>query len=50
MFMIFMKILQLDCYAVTELLPSRNPLHTCIIRFIIVFPKNILIRTFGSIS
>ena len=27
--MIFMEILQLDCYAVQELSPSRNPLHNC---------------------
>ena len=29
MLMIFMEILQLECYAVPELPPSRNPLHNC---------------------
>ena len=28
--MLFMEIFQLDCYAVPELPPSRNPLHNCI--------------------
>jgi len=28
--MIFIEILQLNCYAVPELPPSRNPLHNCI--------------------
>ena len=28
---IFIEILQLNCYAVPELPPSRNPLHNCII-------------------
>ena len=28
--MIFIEILQLNCYAVQELPPSRNPLHNCI--------------------
>jgi len=28
--MIFMEILQLDCYAVPELPPSQNALHNCI--------------------
>jgi len=27
MFMIYMEIFQLDCYAVPKLPPSRNPLH-----------------------
>jgi len=27
--MIFIEILQLSCYAVPELPPSRNPLHNC---------------------
>ena len=27
--MIFIEILQLNCYAVPELPPSRNPLHNC---------------------
>jgi len=27
--MIFIEILQFNCYAVPELPPSRNPLHTC---------------------
>jgi len=30
MFMIFMEILQLDCYAVPEQPPSQNALHNCI--------------------
>ena len=30
MLIIFMEILQVDCYAVPELPPSRNPLHYCI--------------------
>ena len=28
--MIFIEILQLNCYAVPELPPSRNRLHNCI--------------------
>jgi len=28
--MILIEILQLNCYAVPELPPSRNPLHNCI--------------------
>ena len=30
MLMIFMETLQLECYAVPELPPSRNPLYNCI--------------------
>ena len=29
---IFIEILQLNCYAVPELPPSRNPLHNCIFK------------------
>ena len=29
--MIFIEILQLNCNAVPELPPSRNPLHNCIL-------------------
>ena len=34
MSMIFMEILPLECYAVPELPPSRNPLHNCTTEFL----------------
>ena len=34
--MVFMEILQLHCYAVPELPPSRKPLHKCTNRQIVL--------------
>ena len=50
---IFIETLQLNCYAVPELPPSRNPLHNCIlnqsvIMTISLFLKNVDPSTIGS--
>ena len=38
--MILIEILQLNCYAVPELPPSRNPLHNCTLACIVGITTN----------
>ena len=49
---VFIKILQLHCYAVPELPPSRNPLHNCTSSTLLNYlqPMTVICRIFSCLN